>query len=78
MQPIHRVESPRTPALSHSRLLVAELAERDVFARMPGAPPLHSCIRLSCGTEREMEVLRAQLPPALDAARERFARGEAA
>ncbi len=36
-----------------ARALLAALAERDVFVRMPGAPPLDRCIRVTVGTAEE-------------------------
>ncbi|MGO8947280.1 MAG: aminotransferase class I/II-fold pyridoxal phosphate-dependent enzyme [Ktedonobacterales bacterium] len=56
-----------------ARALLAALAERGVFIRMPGAPPLDRCVRVTVGTppERRLfaEILRqvwpeiADLPP---------------
>ncbi|HEX6799836.1 MAG TPA: pyridoxal phosphate-dependent aminotransferase [Ktedonobacterales bacterium] len=49
-----------------ARALLAALAARDVFIRMPGAPPLDRCIRVTVGTPSERaafaEVLRAVWP----------------
>lgn len=42
---------------ARARSLVAALAERDVFIRMPGAPPLDRCVRITVGAPPE----RAQL-----------------
>lgn len=50
------------------RVLDALLA-RDVFARKPAVPPLDRCIRLSCGTEVELDILAAALPAAVADAR---------
>ena len=36
-----------------AKALVAALAARDVFIRMPGAPPLNRCIRVTVGTAEE-------------------------
>jgi histidinol-phosphate aminotransferase len=52
-----------------ARALVAELAERGVFVRMPMAPPLDRCIRISAGKPEDLAVLEAALPGALAAAR---------
>ena len=41
----------------------------DVFVRMPGVPPLDRCIRITAGTEADLDVLAAALPGALTAAR---------
>ena len=49
--------------------VVAELAARGVFVRMPGVAPLNRCIRISCGPEPEMALLAKMLPKALAAAR---------
>jgi len=51
---------------SFARALLARLHERDVFVRMPGAAPLDRCIRVSCGTEEEVDVFRQALPSALE------------
>ena len=49
-----------------ARALLAALAERDVFVRMPGAPPLDRCIRVTVGKAPERaafaEALRAVWP----------------
>ncbi|KAF0676766.1 pyridoxal phosphate-dependent aminotransferase [Profundibacterium mesophilum] len=52
----------------HARRVLAELAARDVFVRMPGAAPLDRCIRISCGPEEDMARLAKALPGALEAA----------
>eukprot|EP00966_Prymnesium_polylepis_P235061 5436975-Prymnesium_polylepis.2 len=54
-----------------ARLVLAELLERNVFVRMPGAAPLDRCIRVSVSSDADLEVFRAALGPALDAARRR-------
>ncbi|HET9979253.1 MAG TPA: pyridoxal phosphate-dependent aminotransferase [Ktedonobacterales bacterium] len=41
--------------------LVAALAARDVFIRMPGAPPLNRCIRVTVGTAEERAAFAAIL-----------------
>ena len=56
-----------------AKAVLSELLDRDVFCRMPGAPPLDRCIRVSCGTPDENAAVRAALPLALDAAKRRFA-----
>jgi histidinol-phosphate aminotransferase len=49
-----------------AKALVAALAARDVFIRMPGAPPLDRCVRVTVGTPNERmrfaETLRAVWP----------------
>ncbi|HEU4782953.1 MAG TPA: pyridoxal phosphate-dependent aminotransferase [Ktedonobacterales bacterium] len=51
---------------ARAKALVAELGQRDVFIRMPGAPPLDRCIRVTVGTAEERatfaDILRATLP----------------
>lgn len=51
---------------TRARALVEALAARDVFIRMPGAPPLDRCIRVTVGTAEERAafatILRATLP----------------
>ena len=44
-----------------AKALVAALAARDIFIRMPGAPPLNRCIRVTVGTAEE----RAAFAPIL-------------
>ncbi len=51
-----------------ARQVLAELLDRDVFARMPGLPPLDRCIRVSVGRRDEIAAFGAALPEALDAA----------
>lgn len=46
-----------------------ELAARDVFVRMPGVAPLDRCIRISAGSEADLDALAQALPAALEAAR---------
>ena len=45
------------------------LIQRGVFVRMPGVAPLNRCIRISAGTDADLEVFAAELPAALAAAR---------
>lgn len=52
-----------------SRRIVAELAARGVFVRMPGVPPLDRCIRISAGPADQLDILEAALPDAVAAAR---------
>jgi histidinol-phosphate aminotransferase len=53
-----------------ARAVLAELAARDVFVRMPGVAPLDRCIRVSAGPADEIAAFARALPGALDAARE--------
>jgi histidinol-phosphate aminotransferase len=48
-----------------ARRVMAGLIERGVFVRMPGVAPLDRCIRVSCGTEADMEAFASRLPEAL-------------
>ncbi|MFV2003286.1 MAG: pyridoxal phosphate-dependent aminotransferase [Paracoccaceae bacterium] len=52
-----------------ARAVVQGLIDRDVFVRMPFAPPQDRCIRVSAGTPENLEALRAALPGALNDAR---------
>ena len=52
-----------------ARRVVAELAARDVFVRMPFASPGNRCIRVTCGTGADLDQFEAALGPALAAAR---------
>ena len=49
--------------------LVAELARRDVFVRMPGVAPQNRCVRIGVGRPEELGHLECVLPAALDAVR---------
>lgn len=53
-----------------ARRVVAELAARDVFIRMPGVAPLDRCVRISCGPAADMDLLADALPQAVAAARQ--------
>lgn len=48
-----------------AKALVAALAARDVFIRMPGAPPLNRCIRVTVGTADERAAFAAILREAI-------------
>lgn len=48
-----------------SRRVVAALAARGIFVRMPGVAPLDRCIRISAGPGDEIAALDAALGPAL-------------
>ncbi|MEM6578983.1 MAG: pyridoxal phosphate-dependent aminotransferase [Pseudomonadota bacterium] len=50
---------------AYARQVLDGLLARGIFARMPGVAPLDRCIRVSCGPEREMNVLETALPDAL-------------
>ncbi|PQO23642.1 histidinol-phosphate aminotransferase [Rhodobacteraceae bacterium WD3A24] len=52
-----------------ARAVLAEMMSRDLFVRMPGVAPQDRCIRVSCGTPADLDVLEEVLPQALAAAR---------
>ncbi|WP_134726804.1 pyridoxal phosphate-dependent aminotransferase [Paracoccus luteus] len=52
-----------------SRRVLAGLAERGIFARMPWVAPQDRCIRVSCGPDAELDALAETLPGALAQAR---------
>ena len=54
-----------------ARAVLDGLARGGVFVRMPGVAPLDRCIRVSCGTEADLELLAEALPSALRLAEER-------
>jgi histidinol-phosphate aminotransferase len=60
------IDCRRDAAFAHA--VLAELLKHDIFARMPGAPPLDRCIRVSCSSPVDLEVFREALPKALSAA----------
>ncbi|MGD9861759.1 MAG: pyridoxal phosphate-dependent aminotransferase [Pseudodonghicola sp.] len=52
-----------------AKAVVAALAARGLFVRMPFAAPQNRCIRVSCGTPLDLDAFAAALPAALAAAR---------
>lgn len=50
---------------TYARAIVDGLMKHGVFIRMPGVAPLNRCIRISAGTESDMELLEAALPQVL-------------
>ena len=48
--------------------VLENLLARGIFARKPSVPPLDRCIRISCGLDKDLDVLALHLPGALDAA----------
>ena len=50
-----------TGSAERARALLAALAERDVFVRMPGAPPLDRCVRVTVGMPDEREAFATVL-----------------
>lgn len=55
---------------SLARRVLEELAKRDIFVRMPGVAPLDRCIRISAGSDAELDFLARELPRALKDARD--------
>lgn len=52
-----------------ARAVLAGLIKRDVFVRMPFVAPQDRCIRVSAGTDADMDLFAAALPDALAEAR---------
>jgi histidinol-phosphate aminotransferase len=52
-----------------ARRVLDGLIARDVFVRMPGVAPLNRCIRISAGTEADLELLAEVLPESLKEAK---------
>ncbi len=52
----------------YARAVLREILARDIFIRMPGPAPLDRCIRISVGTDAELDMVAAALPEALAAA----------
>lgn len=52
----------------YARAVLAGLIERGVFVRMPGVAPLDRCIRITAGTDADLDIFEAMLPEALRAA----------
>ncbi|MBR9840828.1 MAG: pyridoxal phosphate-dependent aminotransferase [Rhodobacteraceae bacterium] len=55
---------------AHARALLQALARRGVFVRMPFVAPQDRCIRISAGTEADLDILAEALPEALAELRE--------
>lgn len=53
-----------------ARAVLASLVAQGVFVRMPGVAPLDRCVRISCGTPKDMTLVGKALTKALIAARE--------
>jgi histidinol-phosphate aminotransferase len=51
-----------------AKAVVAGLAERGIFVRMPFAPPQNRCIRVTVGTPHDLDLFAEMLPDALCAA----------
>lgn len=54
---------------TYARAIVDGLATHGVFIRMPGVAPLNRCIRVSVGTEKDLDLLAEVLPKALQSLR---------
>ncbi len=52
----------------YAKRILDELAARDIFVRMPFVEPQNRCIRISAGTEKDLDLLETVLPGALAAA----------
>jgi len=52
-----------------ARAMLRDCIARGLFIRMPGLAPLDRCIRISVGTDADLDVLAEVLPQALRAAR---------
>jgi histidinol-phosphate aminotransferase len=51
-----------------ARRVLTQLIARDIFIRMPGVAPLDRCIRVSAGTDADLDAFAEALPAALQAA----------
>ena len=52
----------------YARAVLREMLAREIFIRMPGPAPLDRCIRISTGTDTELDLVAEALPEALRAA----------
>jgi histidinol-phosphate aminotransferase len=50
---------------AYARAIVDGLLRHGIFIRMPGVAPLNRCIRVSCGTENDLQLLAEALPKVL-------------
>jgi histidinol-phosphate aminotransferase len=53
---------------ARARRVLGALIARGVFVRMPGVAPLDRCIRVSAGTDADLDILAEELPRAVAAA----------
>ena len=51
-----------------ARRVLTQLIARDIFIRMPGVAPLDRCVRVSAGTDADLDAFAEALPAALRAA----------
>ena len=54
---------------SFAKAVLDALISRGIFVRMPFVAPQNRCIRISCGTEADLDAFEAALPDALSDAR---------
>ena len=52
---------------AHARKIVDGLLRHGIFIRMPGVAPLNRCVRISCGTKNQLDLLAQVLPEVLAA-----------
>ncbi len=52
---------------AYAKAIVSGLLRHGLFIRMPSVAPLNSCIRISCGNEKDLELLSEALPKVLNA-----------
>jgi histidinol-phosphate aminotransferase len=50
---------------AYARAIVDGLATHGIFIRMPGVAPLNRCIRVSVGTEQDLDLFAGALPEVL-------------
>jgi histidinol-phosphate aminotransferase len=50
---------------AYARSVVEKLLQQGIFVRMPGVAPQNRCIRVSCGTKEDLDLLERALPKAL-------------
>ena len=51
---------------AHAKAVLQGLIERGVFVRMPQVAPQNRCIRISAGTDKDLDLLEETLPLVLD------------
>jgi histidinol-phosphate aminotransferase len=52
---------------AYAKAIMEGLLARDIFVRMPGVAPLNRCIRISAGTDQDLDLLEAALPEVMRA-----------
>jgi histidinol-phosphate aminotransferase len=50
---------------NHAKRVLDQLLARGIFVRMPGVAPLNRCIRITAGTQEDLQILAEELPKAL-------------